>query len=168
MTRTFPNEPLCPRFGRSGRRAATRSSSSLTASGGNGAPPPSGESPAAASRRPNPKPTERRSTIGSSVCAHARACGSEALETGEDPSFAVVEARLDVDREEVTAGGHPDPEGDRHGVVGFVGNGYCDPAHPELFGPRGGSPMQLDGRLAGRQSLDFDVTPPDAADAQPE
>ena len=90
------------------------------------------------------------------------------LHPGEDAPLAVVEPRLDVEREDVPPAGGPDPERDRDRVVGFVGDRDRDAVHPELLGPRGGATVEPDGRLAGRQPLDLDVAPADAPDAEPE
>ena len=43
-----------------------------------------------------------------------------------------------------------------------------DPVHAELLGARRGPAVEADRRLAGRQPLDLDVAPADAADAEPE
>ena len=49
-----------------------------------------------------------------------------------------------------------------------MGDREGDPTHPELLGPRRGTAVQADGRLAGRQPFDLDVAPADTADAQAE
>src|SRR5439155_17463743 len=134
--------PLWPRLGRSGRSAATPSSSSLVASAGNGSSPGAAGPPFVAAPRPKPIPPVRRSVIGASgrVC---RGVGrSESLETGEDPALAVVEPGLDVEREEIAPACGPDPEGDRHGVVRLVGDRDGDPAHAQLLGSRGCTPVE--------------------------
>ena len=169
MTRTLPNVPLWPRFGRSGSSAATPSSSSLVASSGNGS------SPGAAglvARLVAPAEAETDRPPLSHRNLHPRACPAsvvaQALQPGEDPPFALVEPGLDVEREDVAAAGGPDAERDRHRVVRFVGDGDRDPAHAELVGTGRRPAVQPDRRLAGRQPLDLDVAPADAAHAEPE
>ena len=92
----------------------------------------------------------------------------EALDPRQDAPFTLVEAVLDVGREDVPPAGHPHAERDGHRVVRFVGDRDGDPLHPELLGSRGGAPMQPDRRLAGRQPLDLDVAPADPPDAEAE
>src|SRR6266496_2106476 len=152
MTRTLPNVPLWPRFGRSGRSAATMSSSSLVASSGKGSSPAGAEPCGGASRRPNPKPTARRSVTGTSILAGRHIGRSQAFEAGQDPPLAFVQSILDVEREDVPAASGPDAEGDGHGIVRFMGDRDRDPAHPELFGTGRGPAVEADRRLAGWQA----------------
>ena len=88
------------------------------------------------------------------------------LHSGQDASLAVIEALLDVQREEVPAAGRTDAERNGHCVVRLVADRDRDPLHAELAGPRGRPAVQADGRLSGWQPLDLDLTPADAADAE--
>ena len=128
-------------------------------------------------RRPNP--TGLRSGMGWLRCVgvgDGRECrggfgigqGPEPLDPGEDPSLPVIESLLDVGREDEPAAGSPNAERDRDGVFGFVGDGDRDPLHAELVCACGRTPMKADGRLTGREALDLDVAPADAADAEAE
>src|SRR5215213_7614891 len=117
MTRTLPNAPLWPRFGRSGSSAEAIVSSSVTT-------PAIGAStvatePPSASRRPNP--TGRSATIhlvgkpGRFVVESA-----EPIHPREEAPLSIVEAVLDVGREQVAPAGAPDAVRDRDRVVGLV------------------------------------------------
>src|SRR5438552_713367 len=143
MTRTLPNVPLWPRLGRSGRSAATPSSSSLVASAGKGSSPGAAGPPFVAVPRPNPIPPVRRSVIGPNGHVRGGVGRAESLDTGQDPALAVVEPGFDVEREEIAPAGGPDPEGDRHRIVRFVGDRHGDPAHAQLLGPRSPTPMAV-------------------------
>ena len=80
----------------------------------------------------------------------------------------LVEPVLDVGREHVAPAGRSHAERDRHREFVLVADRERDPLHAELLGTCGGPPVQAHRRLAGRQPLDLDVAPADAADAQPE
>ena len=162
--------------GRSGSSAAAIASSSGRRPGRQRLPSSAPRRRPSASRRPNPTGVAQpRSPSGRSAARRPPALGArrlgqlaQPLHPGEDPPLAIVEPLLDVGREEVSAAGRPDAERDRDRVVGFVGDRHRDPAHAELLGPRRGAAVEADGRLAGRQPLDLDVAPADAADAEPE
>src|SRR6266511_1562107 len=158
MTRSLPNRPLWPRSGRSGRRAAAASSSSTGPDAVEGLSPPAGDRPVEVAARP--KPTGRSATSG---LLPERPMTLHPL---EDPALAVVEPRLDIGREEKSPGGGPDPERDGDGELGLVTDGDRDPAHAQLRGPGGGPAVEAHRGLSGRQPLDLDVPPADAADAQ--
>ena len=189
MTSSFPNDPLWDRLSRIGTSvdAIWSSRSSAPSIGG-----PSGEAPAAVpaagagqTRRvraqPPPAPS---SVIRTASVAPGRDCGAtpddvrvgrdsrvkvaEPLHPGEQPSLPVVESLLDVEREDVPSTGAPDPEGDRDRVVGLVADRHRDPLHAELLRPGGRAAVEADRRLAGRQPLDLDVAPADAAHPQPQ
>src|SRR3954451_18938500 len=178
MTRSFPNEPLCPRAPRSGMSVATRSSSSFVAPDGNGTDAGVAGPLAGMSRRPKPTGPRsgtlrlliavrwgiRRERLGTPGDGGRR----KALDRGEDPPLALVEPLLDVEREDVAPSCRPDAERDRHCVVGFVGDRDSHPFHAELLGTVRGAAVETDGRLPGRQPLDLDVAPSDAADPEAE
>src|SRR5919197_6753258 len=160
MARTLPNVPLWPRAGLSGRRAAASSSVSSTAPSGSVLAFGSG-----ASRR-NP-------TLRSAIPVRLPADGCllqipNAFETGEDPTFAIVQPLLDVEREQEAAAGGAHAERDRDRVIGLVADRQGDALHAELPRPALRATVQPDGWLACRQAFDLDVAPPDAADTQPE
>src|SRR5258705_9235988 len=177
MTSSFPNEPLWPRAGRSGMSAPTMSSSSFVAPVGKALPASVPSPSRGASRRP--KPTGPRSgtvrlrveRLGSIRRERPGATGlgrgAEALDPGEDSPLALVEAVLDVGREDVAPAGHPDAECDRHRVIRFVGDRDGDPLHPQLLGPGGGAAVEPHRRLAGRHPLDLDVAPADPPHTEP-
>jgi len=93
---------------------------------------------------------------------------AEPLHPREEPSLAIVEARLDVEREDVAPGRRPDPESDRDRIVRLVADRERDQLHPELLGPRRRPAVEANGGLAGRKPLDLDVAPADAADPEAE
>ena len=181
MTSSLPNEPLWPRAGRSGTSgaddvvvelASPRPGTALRRIGRHAA---SRVRRAARSRPVRAQAPDRLRVARlrerpwrSASAPPATADAAEALDPGEDPPLALVEAVLDVGREDEPAAGRPDAERDRHRVVRFVADRDRDPLHAELLGPRGGPPVQADGRLAGRQPLDLDVAPADAPDAEAE
>src|SRR3954454_73578 len=178
MTSSLPNEPLWPRAFRSGMSVATRSSSSFVAPVGNGTDAGVAAPPAGASRRPNPT-GPRSGTLRFPVCPGrsvgrerlGAACDrdrAEALDPGQDAAFALVEALLDVEREDIPPPRRPDPEGDRDGVVRFVADRDGHALHPELLGAVGSAAVEADRWLSGRQPLDLDVAPADASDSEAE
>src|SRR5437773_1017818 len=157
MTRTLPNVPLWPRAGRSGSSSATMSSSSSVA------PSATGVSVAP----PRPKPSDRSTIAALRLRASRRVRQpAEPLEAGEDSSLAVVEAVLDVGREEEPAAGGSDAERNCDRVIGLVADRQRDPRHAQLLRPSRRAPVQPNGGLARWQPLDLDVAPADAADAQ--
>ena len=190
MTSSLPNEPLWPRASRDGSSDAARSSSSRRRAL---RPRPLRGARARARRtvgRPPPTPragrTRGRPCQASSASARPRrawgirrvrgqvrrATGlgghAQPFDAGQDPALAVVEPLLDVGREQEPATGRADAEGDGHRVVRLVADGHRDATHPELLGAGRGAAVEPDGGLAGRQPLDLDVAPADAAHAQPE
>ena len=92
--------------------------------------------------------------------------GAQPLEPGHQLALAVVEPRVDVEREHVPAARGPHAERDRHGELRLVGDRHRDPAHAQLLGALRRAAVEHDRRLAGRQPLDLDVLPADPADAQ--
>src|SRR5918995_1972315 len=129
MTRSLPNVPLWPRASRTGISRATVWSSSLTTRSGGAVAPP----PADASSGRRPKPTGRRSatvaTIGGRRClvrigrlerGALLVQLAQPLEPGHELALAVVEPRLDVEREHVPAACGPDAERHRDGELRLV------------------------------------------------
>ena len=172
-TSSLPNEPLWPRAGRSGSRAAARSSSSSTTPAWRAAARrrrSGGVAPAESDRPLRHRAPPRRGRGASLARAAARRPPrlAQPPHAGEDAPLAVVEARLDVGREEEPAASRPDAERDRDRVVRLVADRDRDPVHAQLLGPGRGAAVEADRRLAGGQPLDLDVAPADAADAQPE
>src|SRR5580765_4828564 len=181
MTRSFPNEPLWPRFSRVGTSPAAiwSSSSSAPSMGGfrsSAVPATPGAGPSAGRKPSRPRsPTLQllaRLRLGNEVGLGAPGVLlvelPQPLHPGEEPPLAVVEPFLDVEREDVAPAGGPDPERDRHRVVRFVADREGDPVHSELLGPGGGTAVEADRRLTRRQPLDLDFLPADAPDAEPE
>src|SRR6266536_2812452 len=160
MTRSLPKRPLWPRSDRSGRRAAAASSSRTCPAAVDGAEPPVGATPRGAAARP--KPTGRSAMI---VLLGER---PEAFHPLEDPALPVVEPGLDVGWEEEPSSGGADAEGDRDRELGLVADRDRHPAHAQLRRPGGGPAVEPDGGLAGWQSLDLNVAPADAPDAEAE
>ena len=186
MTSSLPNEPLWPRAG-AGRQQRRREV--VVEARRAGRPRSLGvrrairlagrRSPAAASRRPKPRPpslrhvqpprprpSPRRASEARSAAPPASAASAQPLDAGQDASLAIVEALLDVGREQEPAAGRAHAEGDGHRVVRLVADRHGDAAHPELLGAGRGAAVEADGRLAGRQPLDLDVAPADAPHAQ--
>src|SRR5258706_3067642 len=131
----------------------------------------SGEGVAVALPRPNP--SGRSSGIGWLVRRGSGRCAgvdriAKSLQPGQDPALAVVETLLDVEREQVAAPGRANPEGDRHRVIGLVADGQRDASHAELAGRLLGPTVEDHGRLAGREPLDLDLLPADAAHPEPQ
>ena len=93
---------------------------------------------------------------------------AQPIQPGEQLPLSIVEAVLDVRREDVAAAGGADAEGDRHRVIRLVGDRNRDPGHAELLGASRGPSVQPHRGLPGRQSLDLDVAPADSADSEPE
>src|SRR2546423_4594301 len=125
MTRTLPNVPWWPRAGRSGSSSATMSSSSSVA--------PSATGVSLAPVRPKPSD---RSTI---AALRLRGGGrirqpAEPLEAGEDSSLAVVQAVLDVGREEEAPARRSDAERNRDGVVRLLAGRARDARQAQLLG----------------------------------
>src|SRR5215212_4381847 len=121
---------------------------------------------AAASWRP--KPRGLRSAIGAARAFHAvtrivdrsgRGSGGEVAEPlhpGKDPTLAIVEPLLDVEREDVPTAGRSDAERDGDRVVGLVADRDRDALHAELLGAPRGATVEPDRGLSGRESLDLD------------
>src|SRR5262245_15384667 len=167
MTSTFPNDPLWPRFGRSGSRPAAIASSSVTAPGTAVAT----DEPETSSRRPNP--TGRSVIVVAPAVVAGQPAGLvvervQALDPGQQSPLAVVEPLVDVDREDEATAGRPDAERDRNCVISLVGDRDGDPRHPELPRPPFRAAVEADCRLSRRQPLDLDLLPADAPHAQPE
>ncbi len=138
---------------------------------------PGSPGPTPSARRPNPTGRALSHRFASPASGASDASAAAPLVSarsrsrsmrGEDPPLAVVESILDVGREEVAAARRPEAEGHRHRVVRLVADRHGDAAHAELLGADLGSPVEAHGRLAGRQALDLDIPPADAADAEPE
>src|SRR3954452_7163227 len=177
MTSSRPNEPLWPRAGRSGRSEATRSSSRRVAPSGNGVSPGDEAGVWSVLRRLNP--TGPRSGMRWLRCIRlGDGCecrgrfgighAPKPLDPGEDPSLPIIESLLDVGWEDEPAAGGPDPERDGDGVFGFMSDRDGDPLHAELFCACRRTAVKADGRLTGREALDFDVAPADPTDAEAE
>ena len=126
-----------------------------------------------------PKPTGRSATSVPGIVevpgSHLGGQGTgalvertHALQAAEQQALPVVQALVDVQREDVPPAGRSDTERDRDGVVGLVRDRQGDAAHAELPGPLRGAPVQAHGRLPRRQTLDLDVLPADPSDAQAE
>src|SRR6266516_2203657 len=145
MTSSLPNRPLWPRSGRSGSRAAAASSSSSDTAAADG-PASAAEGSDGADVRPKP--------TGRSGIAALLGERSKAFHPLEDPALALVEASLDVRREEEAPAGRADPERDRDGELRLVADRDRDAAHAQLLGPRGCPTVEAHGGLAGRQPLD--------------
>src|SRR5688500_10173305 len=95
---------------------ATISSSRVTAPGtvGVAEPPPVEPLPA----EPSPPGRRPKPTLPRSATRPVPGQGAESLHPGEDGALPVVEALVDVGREQEPATGRADPERDRHRVVG--------------------------------------------------
>ncbi len=164
---SLPLVPLWPRGSRVGSRARTMASSRTM-----------GSPTAAIIGTPTPRPRRPgRRRVPSSSVGSGPASGigvrlaieaPESLDARQDLPLAIVQAILDVDREDVGATGRAHAEGDGHGVRALVADGDRDAAHAELLGATLGAVVETDAGLAGRQADDLDLPPADAADAEPE
>src|SRR5918993_1190764 len=180
MTRSLPNVPLWPRASRTGINRATVSSSSLTTPSGRAVATP----PADASSGRRPKPTGRRSATVATIGGRRRLVRlarigrlergallvqlAQPLEPGHELALAVVEPRLDVEREHVPAARGPDAERHRDRELRLVADRHRHAAHAQLLGALRGATVEDDVRLARGQALDLDVPPAHAPDAQAE
>ena len=165
MTSSLPNEPLWPRAGRSGRSAADDVVVELRRPGRERAArvgPRLRSGRRVARSRPgraqasDPLRVDRLGRIrGQRPCAAGHRPRTEALDPREDAPLALVEAVLDVGREDVPAAGRPDAERDRHRVVRLVGDRDARSAPSRAARParrpaRGGGPPA--GRSAAARS----------------
>ena len=136
MTRTLPNAPLWPRFGRSGqqRRGARRRRAS-TAPGHRRLRRRAGRRRLVAAPEPDRagQPSRAPARPSASAAPASLVERAQPLHPGQEPPLAIVEPVLDVGREDVAAAGGPDAERDRDRVVGLVGDRDRDPGHPELL-----------------------------------
>src|SRR5690349_18456159 len=114
-----------------------------------------------------PKPSGRRSAIAVDLRG-ARGEVPKAFHPGQDAPLSIVQALLDVRREEEPAPGRPDSERDGDRVFRLMADRDRDPVHAQLLGASRRPAVQPDGGLARGQALDLDLRPADAPDAQPE
>ncbi len=179
MTSSLPKEPLWPRAGRSGIRPAAMSSSSLVAPVGYGVRRALGHRLGGQIAPPEPDRRALRHATdppGSGIGAsEASAAAPPASAIDRSRSIRARIRRSRSSRRSSMSGGKTNrppvvrtPNAIAHRVVGFVRDRDGDALHPELVRSCRGAPVETDGRLSGRQPLDLDVTPADAADAEPE
>ena len=149
MTSSLPKVPLCPRAGRAGQQRAPRPDRRAARD----------QSPAASRSRP-------AAAAASSAAASPARARRRSIRRSRAASRS-SRRRVDVRREDVAAAGRADAEGDRQGVLALVGDGDRDRAPRPSWSARAAArPWRRDRRLAGRQSLDLDVAPADAAHAE--
>ena len=94
--------------------------------------------------------------------------GPEPVHPREDGLLAIVEAGIDVGREDERATRGADAIRDRDRVLALVADRYRDPLHAQLLGAREGAVVEAHRRLARGQAHDLDLAPADAADAEAE
>src|SRR4051812_31394191 len=128
MATSVPNVPLWPRGSRTGTRPAAISSVSAWIPAGAWKVRQGGRWPGKS------RPAIRRSRPASAALLGGLALeGAKALHAREDRALAIVEAGVDVDREDIRPAQGADPERDGHGVLALVADGDRNAAHAQLL-----------------------------------